>query len=270
MSADRPLFGRRIVVTRSRAQAPRLSALLEAAGAEVIELPAIRIVPPDDYGPVDRAIERLAEYRWAVFTSQNAVTAFMDRLGQRGGDASLLSTLRIASIGPATAGALLEHGLRPVVAPARFVAEALVEAFARERPDDVRGARVLLPRAAAARPVLPDGLRALGASVDVVPVYRVEMERAQDLGAWTRLRHVTIDAVTFTSPSTVRHFVELAGPEGPRMLGAALIACIGPVTAAAAREFGLPAGVIAETYTIPGLVEALRGRLGRAFSSADR
>jgi uroporphyrinogen III methyltransferase/synthase len=270
VTADRPLFGRRIVVTRSRVQAHRLSVLLEAAGAEVIEVPAIRIVPPDDYGPVDRAIERLAEYRWAVFTSQNAVTAFMDRVGQRGGDAAALSTVRIASIGPATARALLEHGLRPAVAPGRFVAEALVEAFARERADDVRGARVLLPRAAEARAVLPDGLRALGASVDVVPVYRVEMEREQDLGAWRRLLHGPVDAVTFTSPSTVRHFVELAGPEGPRVLDAAIIACIGPVTAAAARELGLSPGVIAETYTIPGLVEALRGRLGRAFSSADR
>jgi uroporphyrinogen III methyltransferase/synthase len=269
VNADRPLSGRRIVVTRSRAQARHLSVLLEAAGAEVIEVPAIRIVPPDDYGPVDRAIERLAEYRWVVFTSQNAVTAFMDRLGQRGGDASLLGTLRIASIGPATARALLEHGLRPVVAPPRFVAEALVEAFARHS-EEVRGTRVLLPRAAAARAVLPDGLRALGASVDVVPVYRIETEREQDSGAWTRLLHGTVDAVTFTSPSTVRHFLELLGAEGSYVLDAAIIACIGPVTAGAARELGLSVGVIADAYTIPGLAEALRGRLGRAVSAADR
>ena len=270
MTADGALSGRRIVVTRSRAQAHPLSALLERDGAEVIEIPAIRIVPPDDYGPVDRAIERLAEYRWAVFTSQNAVTEFVDRLRVRGGDASLLGRLRIASIGPATARALRRHGLRPIVAPARFVAEALVEAFAREHAQDVRGARMLLPRAADARAVLPDGLRALGAEVDVVPVYRVEMEREQDPAAWKRFLLGTIDAVTFTSPSTVRHFVELVGAEGSRVLGVVIIACIGPVTAAAAREFGLPVGLIAETYTIPGLVDALRGRLGRACSAADR
>jgi uroporphyrinogen-III synthase len=269
VTGDGPLAGRRIVVTRARAQAHRLSALLEADGAEVIEVPAIRIVPPDDYGPVDRAIDRLAEYRWAVFTSQNAVTQFADRLRIRGGDASLLGRLRIASIGPATAEALLAHGLRPSVAPARFVAEALLEAFG-ERAEEVRGARILLPRAAAARAVLPDGLRALGAVVDVVPVYRVEVERAQDPGARTRLLHGTIDAVTFTSPSTVRHFVELAGAEGSRVLGDAIIACIGPVTAAAAQECGLSVGLIAEVYTIPGLADALRSRLGRAFTAVDR
>ena len=269
MTADGPLSGRRIVVTRSRAQAHRLSALLEADGAEVIEVPAIRIVPPDDYGPVDRAIERLAEYRWAVFTSQNAVTEFVDRLRVRGGDIALLGRLRIASIGPATAEALRMHGLHPSVAPARFVAEALLEAFG-ERAHEVRGTRMLLPRAAAARAVLPDGLRALGAVVDVVPVYRVEPELAQDPGAWTRLLHGTIDAVTFTSPSTVRHFVELAGAEGSRVLGDAIIACIGPVTAAAAQECGLSVGLIATVYTIPGLVDALRGRFGRAVTAVDR
>ena len=269
MSGEGPLSRRRIVVTRSRAQAHHLSALLEADGAEVVEVPAIRIVPPDDYGPVDRAIERLAEYRWAVFTSQNAVTEFVDRLRVRGGDASLLGRLRIASIGPATARVLLRYGLRPSVAPARFVAEALLEAFG-ERAQEVRGTRMLLPRAAAARAVLPDGLKALGAVVDVVPVYRVEPERAQDPGAWMRLLHGTIDAVTFTSPSTVRHFVELAGAEGSRVLGAAIIACIGPVTAAAAQECGLSVGLIARVYTIPGMVDALRGRLGRAFTTVDR
>jgi len=266
----RPLCGRRIVVTRARAQAHRLSALLEADGAEVIEVPAIRIVPPDDYGPVDRAIERLAEYRWVVFTSQNAVTAFVDRLVLRGRQASLLGALRIASIGPATAQALFQYGLRPALSPDRYVAEALVDAFAHERPEEVRGARVLLPRAAAARAVLPDGLRALGASVDVVPVYRVEIECEHDPGAWAHVFHGTVDAVTFTSPSTVRHFVELAGAEGSRVLDAAIVACIGPITAAAAREVGLSVGLIAETYTIPGLAKSLRGRFGRAVSAADR
>ncbi len=271
MSMAGPLAGRKIVVTRSRAQARALRELLEADGADVIEVPAIRIAPPDDYGPVDAAIDRLAEYHWIVFTSQNAVGAFIDRLLQaRAGGAGDLNRPRIAAIGPATARALLAHGLRPSLAPERFVAEALVDAFAGEAVagrgrGDLRGTRVLVPRAAEARSVLPDGLRALGASVDVVAVYRVEVERDQHPEAWRRLSgHV--DAVTFTSPSTVRNFVELLGAETSRLLGGALVACIGPVTAAAAQTCGLTVGLVADTYTVPGLAEALRRRLGHAAS----
>lgn len=270
MTARGPLSGRRVVVTRSRAQARSLCALLEADGAEVIEFPAIRVVPPSDYGPLDRAIERLADYQWIAFTSQNAVTALADRLEVRGRDTALLERLRIAAIGPATAHALCARGLRPRLAPARFVAEALVEAFAAAYPQGLRGVRVLLPRALDARTVLPDGLRALGAVVDVVPVYRVEVEREQGPAAWQRLLHEAVDAVTFTSPSTVRNLVELLGAESSRVLGPAIVACIGPITAAAARECGLSVGLVAETYTIPGLVDVLRGRLGRSVSAAER
>jgi uroporphyrinogen III methyltransferase / synthase len=270
MTGSGPLSGRRVVVTRSRPQARSLCVLLEADGADVIEFPAIRVSPPSDYGPVDRAIERLADYQWIAFTSQNAVTAFTERLQARGGDAALLARLRVAAIGPATAHALSAHGLRPHLSPARFVAEALVDAFAGAYPQGLRGTRVLVPRALDARTVLPDGLRALGAVVDVVPVYRVEAERKQGAAAWQRLLHETVDAVTFTSPSTVRHFVELLGASSPRVLDPALVACIGPITAAAARAFGLSVGLVAETYTIPGLVDALRGRLGRAAYTAKR
>jgi len=270
MTARGPLSGRRVVVTRSRAQARSLCALLEADGAEVVEVPAIRVSPPDDYGTVDRAIEGLDAYQWIVFTSQNAVAAFTDRLDARGRDTAVLGRLRIAAIGPATAHALLARGLRPALAPARFVAEALVDAFAAAHPHGLRGTRVLLPRARDARTVLPDGLRALGAEVDVVPVYRVDVEREQAPRAWTRLLHESVDAVTFTSPSTVRNLIELLGAETPRVLGPALVACIGPVTAAAAQECGLTVGLVADTYTIPGLVDALRGRLGRAVSAADQ
>ena len=275
VSAAGALAGRKIVVTRSRAQARALRELLEADGAEVIEVPAIRVAPPDDYGPLDAAIDRLAEYHWVVFTSQNAVQAFVDRLLRaRGGGVVDLNRLRIAAIGPATAQALRAHGLRPSLAPERFVAEALVDAFAGEAAaeggsGDLRGTRVLLPRAAQARSVLPDGLRALGASVDVVPAYRVEVERDQHPEIWRQLSgHV--DAVTFTSPSTVRNFVELLGAETPRLLGGALVVCIGPVTAAAAQAFGLTVGVVADTYTVPGLADALRRRLGHAASTVER
>lgn len=274
MNRAGPLAGRTIVVTRARAQAHALRELLEAAGARVIEIPAIRIVPPDDYGLLDAAIGRLGDYQWIVFTSQNAVEAFAERLLQtRAGGAADLPRLRIAAIGPATAQALRAHGLRPSLAPDRFVAEALVEAFAREAGaggvrGDLRGTRILLPRAAEARSVLPEGLRALGASVDVVPVYRVEVEREQHPEAWRRLSG-RVDAVTFTSPSTVRSFAELLGAEAPRLLAGALVACIGPVTAAAARSRGLAVGLVADTYTIPGLADALRRRLGRAASTVE-
>jgi uroporphyrinogen III methyltransferase / synthase len=271
VSGAGPLAGRRIVVTRSRAQARLFREWLEADGAEVVEVPVIRISPPDDHGPVDAAIDRLAQYDWVVFTSQNAVAAFLDRALARAAGTADFQRLRIAAIGPATAHALRARGLRPSLEPQRFVAEALVEAFAAEvaagaAGGDLRGTRILLPRAAEARSVLPDGLKALGADVDIVPVYRVEGERDHDPEVWRRLSGGA-DAVTFTSPSTVRNFVELLGAETSRLVGHALVACIGPVTAEAARSCGLRVGLVADTYTVRGLVDALRRRLGHAASA---
>jgi len=260
-----PLAGRRIIVTRSRRQAGILSTLLEAEGAVVVEFPTIRIAPPADYAAVDRAIARLDQYRWVVFTSQNGVAAFLGRLRACGLGPAALGRLRVAAIGPATAGALQAQGLRVDLAPAEFVAEALVDAFAGER---LEGARILLPRALEARRVLPDGLRARGATVDAVPVYRVEAERGQDPETWRQLLDRGGDAVTFTSPSTVRNFVEVVGSHLPKVVAGALIACIGPVTAATARECGLGVGVVARSYTIPGIVAALREALGRTMSPA--
>lgn len=255
----RPLAGRRIVVTRPRAQAQVLCDLLEAEGAEVVAFPTIRLIPPADYGPLDRAIPGVGEYHWIVFTSQNGVLAFFDRMRTLDRDIRALGRARLAAIGPGTAGALRARGLRVDLAPAAFRAEALVEAFGRE---DLHGARVLLPRAEAARSVLPDGLRSLGAVVDVVAVYRTEVEHGQDPRAWAQLLKGPVDAVTFTSSSTVRSFIELLGPEAHGVLSRSFVACIGPVTAATARECGLRVGLVAETYTIPGLAAALRTALG--------
>ena len=254
------LRGWKVVITRPRAQAGSLRALLEAQGAEVTEFPSIRVAPLDDYAAVDRAIERLGEYRWLVFTSQNGVAAFVERLRACGRGVPELGRVRLGAIGPATARALEMHGLRPAVSPDRFVAEALVEAMARE---DLRGARVLLPRALDARPVLPDGLRALGALVDVVPVYRIEPEPGHSPHALRRLLDGSVDCVTFTSSSSVRNFVALMGEGGIRLPARTIVACIGPVTAATARESGLTVGVVAGAYTIPGLVDALCHRAGR-------
>jgi uroporphyrinogen III methyltransferase / synthase len=264
--AGRPLAGRRIVVTRPRAQAPALCDLLETEGAEVVAFPTIRLAPPAEYGPVDRAIGELGEYRWIVFTSQNGVVAFLGRMEVLGRDIRSLRRVRIAAIGPGTAGMLRARGLEVALAPREFRAEALVDAFARE---DLRGARVLLPRASSARSVLPDGLRGLGARVDVVAVYRTEAEREHDPESRAHLLHGRIDAVTFTSSSTVRNFFELLGGEASRVLRGALVACIGPVTAATARDCGLEVGVVADTYTIPGLVLALRTALGPGRSTGE-
>jgi len=261
----RGLAGRRIIVTRSRRQSGILSTLLEAEGAVVVEFPTIRIAPPADYAAVDRAIARLDHYQWVVFTSQNGVAAFLGRLRACGVGLAALGRLRVAAIGPATAGALQAQGLRVDLAPAEFVAEALVDAFAGEC---LEGARILLPRALGARRVLPDGLRARGATVDAVPVYQVEAERGQDAETWRQLLdRGAADAVTFTSPSTVRNFVEVVGSNVPKVVAGALIACIGPVTAATARECGLGVGVVARHYTIPGIVAALREALGRTMSA---
>ena len=224
----------------------------------VLEFPAIRIVPPSDYGPLDDALRNLAAYDWVVFTSRNGVAAAVDRLAALGMGSGALTGARLAVIGPGTAEALREHGLAAALAPDEFRAEALVAAFARQ---DLRAARVLLPRAAVARDVLPEGLRALGAAVDVVPAYRTEAA-APAPDVLEAVRAGRFDAVTFTSSSTVRHFLHLAGPEARAVLEGVCVACIGPVTAETARAGGLRVGAVASTYTLAGLVDALRDTLG--------
>jgi len=259
---SRALAGRRIVVTRPNDD-PRLRILLEAEGAEVVEFPTIRIVPPADYGPLDTALRGLSGYTWVVFTSRNGVAGLFRRMAALGLPPAALGGRCLAVIGPGTEEALRDRGFRAAVSPAEFRAEALVVALAGY---DLRGVRVLIPRAAVARDVLPRGLRARGAAVDVVSAYRTE-----PAGPAGRIRHLIaaartrrLDAVTFTSPSTVRQFLRLAGPEAPRVLAGAIVACIGPVTAEAARESGLRVGAVATTYTLAGLVGALRDALGPA------
>lgn len=261
---SRPLAGRRVVVTRPRDD-PRLRTLLEAEGAEVVEFPTIRIAPPSDYGPLDGALRRLGEYGWIVFTSRNGVAAVLGRLAALGTTPAALRAASLAVVGPGTDEALREAGLRAAVSPAEFRAEALVDALARY---DLRGVRVLIPRAAVARDVLPEGLRARGAIVDVVPAYRTEVADAAAPDLIAAARAGRLDAVTFTSSSTVRHFLRLVGPDAPRVLEGALVACIGPVTAETARAAGLRVGAVATTYTFAGLVEALRDALSHNGSAA--
>jgi uroporphyrinogen III methyltransferase/synthase len=251
----RPLAGRRILVTRPVGQAGRLRALLEAAGAEVLSLPAIRIEPPEDWGPLDAALARLERFRWLVFTSANGVLFVLDRLRAGGGGPGDLRRTRLAAIGPQTADTLRRAGLETEVVPGEYRAEGLVEALrARVRPGDA----VLLARAAEARDVLPRELAALGAEVTVVPAYRTVLARegAEELRAL--LGAGGIDAVTFTSSSTVRGLVALLGAaEAPRLLRGVVLAAIGPVTAETLRAAGLEPTLVSSEYTIPALARAL-------------
>jgi uroporphyrinogen III methyltransferase/synthase len=253
----RPLQGRRIVVTRAREQALPLRELLEAAGAEVLEVPVIRIEPPASWEPLDRALARLDGYAWVVFTSVNGVESVRKRAALAGEDRVLgsLARLRVAAIGPATAAALGAWGMRPEVVPEEYRAEGLVE---RLRGLVRAGDLVLLPRAAEAREVLLKELERLGARVEEVAAYRtVPAPEAAGL-VREALAGGAVDAVTFTSPSTVHHFMALLDVgERAALFAGARAAAIGPVTAEALAGYGVQPAVLAAEYTIAGLARAL-------------
>ena len=252
---SRPLAGWRVLVTRAEHQADDLSRALDEAGAEPVELPVIQMGPSPEPKRLDAALLALNSFDWVVFTSANTVRAVAARLGALGVPIAELARCRLAAIGPATAAALAERGLAVEVVPDEYVAEGVLRALAPR--DTWQGRRVLLPRAAKARDTLPEGLRALGANVEVVAAYTTvpaDPPNAKDV--LTQLANGQIHAVTFTSPSTVHGFARLwavHGREGARFV----VACIGPVTAAAARESGLPVDVTARAYTVAGLVAAL-------------
>jgi uroporphyrinogen III methyltransferase/synthase len=250
----KPLFGRRILITRAREQASAFAQVLEAAGAEVVEFPTIRIVPPDSWEPLDAAIRRLREYRWAIFTSANGVRFFWDRLTAGAKDARDFHGITVCAIGPATAAALLERGLRADLVPGEFTAEALVEALGSE---PIRDARILLARAAEAREVIPEELSRRGAVVDVVPAYRTVKNTSDADRLRAMLREGKIHAVTFTSSSTVTHFLDLVGEEAQALLQGVVVASIGPITAETASRYGIVSRIVPETYTIPALADAL-------------
>ncbi len=252
---ERPLFGRRVVVTRPREQAGELARTLEDAGAEVVSFPTIALAPPADPAPLDRAAAAAAGYDWIVFTSANGVRAFFARFAAQGRDVRELARARLAAIGPETAAELDRRMLRPAVVPREYRAEGLLDALAGE---DLRGRRILLPRAAGARPVLPDTLAARGATVDEVIAYRAVPPPDADVpGLRAALAAGSIDALTFTSSSTVRHFVELVGQGRVAALERVVVACIGPVTAETARDAGLQVHVCPRDYTAAALAAAL-------------
>jgi uroporphyrinogen III methyltransferase/synthase len=256
----RPLFGRRVVVTRSRAQAGELARDLERLGAGVHEFPTIEITPPEDFGPLDAAIRDLDSFGLIVFTSVNGVEAFLKRLQFHGLDLRAVPRdAKVAAIGPATAERIEGGGLRVDVIPEEYRAEALIEALGTH---PLAGERVLIPRAKVAREVLPEKLREAGAEVVVPPAYESvpSSEGKEELSL--RLQSGEIDCVTFTASSTVENFVGAFGAEeAARLLERSRVACIGPITADTARKHGLRVDAQAKEYTIPGLIEAVTGLL---------
>ncbi len=253
----RPLFGRRIVVTRAREQASEFLEDLTRLGAECIEFPTIEVIPPASWDPLDRAIDRLENYQWVVFTSVNGVKYFLKRLQDTGRDIRDLKGLKIGAIGPKTAEVWHRLGIKPDLVPDEYRAEAIVECF---RKLGAEGMRFLLPRAAQAREVLPEGLREMGAAVDVVQVYRTttpdyDTDRIKNL-----LDQGAIDMVTFTSSSTVTNFVDMFEGDQQRLKGwmdSVVVACIGPITAKTAEEKGFSVSLVPPKYTIKALTESV-------------
>jgi uroporphyrinogen III methyltransferase/synthase len=256
---SRPLFGRRIVVTRSRRQASDLRRRLEDLGAEVIEFPTIRLVPPRSENRLRDAARHLNRYDWIVFTSANAVERFIAvALEENGGEIRALGRARIAAIGPATREAVERYHLAVALQPQRYVAEEVVAAL--ERVGELDGARILVPRAEQAREVLPEGLRRAGARVDVVPVYRTVADKPANareiIGDMLAGR---MDMVAFTSSSTVANFIRAVGAKRVKRIAQKnRFASIGPITSETLRAHGLEPTVEASDYTIEGLVKAIR------------
>jgi uroporphyrinogen III methyltransferase/synthase len=262
------LQGRRILVTRPRAQATQLTRLLEGYGAETVTLPTIRIDPPEDWAPLDEAIRSLDAFRCLIFTSVNGVAAFDERRRQAGRGAPSVADQIVVAIGPATAEALGQAGLRADVVPQEFTAEGVVAAL---RGRLGRGDAVLLVRAAEARDVLPRELAASGARVTIAPAYRTTLTREGAERALALLAAREIDAVTFTSSSTVRGFAALVAPDEPaRILQDVVVAAIGPITAATAAEHGLRVRVMPHEYTVPALAEAIAGYFAKSPPAAMR
>jgi uroporphyrinogen III methyltransferase/synthase len=258
-----PLFGRRVLTTRAKGQADALTSRLKALGADVIEMPTIEIRPAAGYGPLDRALHELSSYDWLIFTSANGVRFFLERLDQSAVDLRALRA-KICAIGPATRAAVEALHLKCDLMGREYIAEGLLAAFAAY---DLAGKRVLLPRAAVARDLVPVELTRRGAEVDVVEAYRTvtpEDAGAQAVRIFGAGRRP--DCVTFTSSSTVQNFVALAGAE---VLEGVKVASIGPVTTATARRLGIQVDAEARTFTIDGLVDAVLGLFAESIAPAE-
>jgi uroporphyrinogen III methyltransferase/synthase len=262
----RPLFGKRILVTRPREQAAELADRLEALGAQAIEAPMIRIVPPEDYGPLDEACAHLDRFNWIVFSSANAVDAFMERLMASPLDVRALGGVKLCAVGPATSERLAMHRLKVDLMPSDYRAEALARAISAN--GSVKGLRIFLPRADIGREVLAEELRKQGAEVTEAVAYRTvvtDPEREGEPDIYRMLLERRIDVVTFTSASAVRNFVKIMGAEpAADLLNATAVASIGPVTAEAASQWKIRTTIMPAQYTIPALADAIVQYFGRS------
>jgi len=251
---QKPLLGKRIVVTRARAQASDLVLCLSELGAECIQYPTIEVAAPDSWQKLDQAIDALSTYHWLIFTSVNGVRFFFERLTAKGLDTRALGHIKTAAIGPATAQCMRQFGLNTDILPPTYQAESVVEAFAREI---IKDCKVLLPRAKEARAVLPRELQRMGAKVDEVVAYQTLTTSNDDLQLMSDLQAGAIDMVTFTSSSTVNNFKALLPQKAQDLMEGAAVACIGPITANTAKGLGLHVDVVADDFTIDGLCDAI-------------
>jgi uroporphyrinogen III methyltransferase / synthase len=255
ISSEKPLAGRRIVVTRARKQAGGLAQRIEALGGEVIEFPTIEILAPASFADLDRALRQIDNYHWIIFTSVNSVEPFLERLNLAGKTVRDLGHAQVAAIGAETAKRLAAAAVMVAVIPSRFQAEGILESL---DPSALAGKRVLIPRAAKARDVLPETLRQWGATVEVVEAYRTVAPVFDATAICRRLQQGDVDMITFTSSSTVSNFVQLCGGDSLTALaGAAAVASIGPITAKTIEELGGRVAVMAQEFTIEGLIAAM-------------
>ena len=252
---NRPLMGQRIVVTRAREQASDLVRHLTDYGADCIQCPTIQVAPPTDWTPVDSAIATLKQTDWIVFTSVNGVDFFLRRLFSKGLDVRALGHVKTATIGPATAKRLEGWGLKSDIIPKSYRAESVVTAFA---ATSVEGSKILLPRAKEARSVLPLELTRMGALVNEVTTYETRQVDDDAAELIARLAAKTIDMVTFTSSSTVKNFQRLLPVDrADQLMKGVAVASIGPITSQTAQDLGFSVTIEADTYTIPGLIQAI-------------
>jgi len=252
----KPLFGKRILITRSRAQSEKMAEKIVEYGGAPVLFPTIEIVPPDDFGPLDDSIRRIQSFHWIIFTSVNGVKGFFNRFFQVREDIRDMAGPRLGAIGPVTAAEIRKHGLKVDLMAKEFVAEGLISQISE---DQVHGKRFLIPRAEKAREVLPQELAARGGDVEVVTVYRTGIPSGTHVAAVLKmLEDKEIDAVTFTSSSTVNHFVQMLKDGSlADLLKGVTVASIGPVTSGTIKEKGLEVDVEASPYTVEALLASL-------------
>ena len=249
-----PLFGKTFVVTRAEGQAESFIHMLEERGAEAFLYSSIKTIPPIDWGPLDQSLEILSDYDGLIFTSVNGVYFFSQRLKEKNKDIRELKGVRVYAIGPKTEQAVRNLNIRVDAVPENYVAESLIKCMGKENLD---GKKFLLPRATVAREVLPDTLREMGASIDVVPAYQTILPKQSDLSLLRRLDEGSIDVITFTSSSTVTNFLDRLDKKHHDKLDKVIIACIGPITQKTAEDRGLKVTIVPNQYTVDGLISAI-------------